>query len=232
VPGGASALQGHHHVEWGLISTTPVKITDPTGKALSFSVFGLAYYDAASGSNAAIGTLQTSEGAIVSPNGVLFTNCFSNVSADVLYSYTKAGLSQDIMLRQAPPAPSAYGLSDASAVFQVYTEWFDVDDPLATAVTNGAALDDTFLDFGAMRMGIGKALFVDNQGAPLSAGAVRKQWVHVNNRTFLIESKAGALSSTRPTAKSTSPAPPRTSFARPPPIGPPSSPASMTAASG
>ena len=190
VPGGAAALQGRHRVEWGLTSTTPVTITAPDGKVLSCSVFGLAYYDQASGSNAAIGTLQESEGAIVAPNGVLFTNSFSNVNADILYTYTKAGLSQDIVLRQAPPAPDAYGLSDATSVLQVYTEWINTAEPVATAVTNGNVLDDQVLDWGAMKMSVGHVLFLNGQQAPLSSGTVQKQWIHVNNKVFLVESVA------------------------------------------
>ena len=107
VPGGAEAVQGPTKVQWALNAATPggaVTITTSDAKSLSCTVFGLAYYDQASGSNAAIGTLQNSEGSIVAPNGVLFTNSFSNVNADILYTYTKAGLSQDIVLHQAPPA--------------------------------------------------------------------------------------------------------------------------------
>jgi hypothetical protein len=188
VPGGAAAQQGRHRVEWGLTSTTPVTITAPDGKVLSCRVFGLAYYDEASGSNAAIGTLQDSEGAIVAPNCILFTNSFSNINADILYTYTKAGLSQDIVLRQAPPPPHAFGLSDSNAVLQVYSEFINTPEPTATAVTNGNVLDDEVLSFGAMQMGVGNSLFIDGNEAPLSVSTVGKQWVHVNNRTFLIES--------------------------------------------
>jgi hypothetical protein len=190
VPGGAAALQGRHRVAWGLTSATPVTITTPDSKQLSCQVYGMAYYDQASGSNAAIGTLQDSEGAIVAPNGVVFTNSISNVSADVLYTYTKAGLSQDVILHQAPPAPDAYGLSDASCVLQIYTEWFDSPEPVATAVTNGNVLDDQVLDWGAMKMGVGHALFLNGQQTPLSSGTVQKQWIHVNNKVFLVESVA------------------------------------------
>jgi hypothetical protein len=55
-------------------------------------------------------------------------------------------------------------------------------------VTNGTVVDAQLLDFGDMKMGMGQALFLNGQDAPLTAGAVTKQWIQVNNRTFLIES--------------------------------------------
>ncbi len=104
------------------------------------------------------------------------------------HTYTKAGVSQDIVLKQAPPAPHAYGLTDSNSIVQVYTEWFNTPDPVASSVTNENVVDEQVLNFGAMSMGVGHMLFVDGQQAPVSAETVKKQWVHVNNRIFLIES--------------------------------------------
>jgi hypothetical protein len=73
-------------------------------------------------------------------------------------------------------------------VLQVYTEFFNSPTPQATCLTNGNAVDAQLLDFGEMKMGVGHALFLNRQSAPLNTGSVAKQWVHVNDRTFLIES--------------------------------------------
>ncbi len=91
-------------------------------------------------------------------------------------------------MRQAPPSPDAYGLTDSNTVLQVYTEWFNTVDPVASTVSYGNVADDQVLNFGAMSMGVGHMLFFNGQQAPVSTGTVNKQWVHVNNRTFLIES--------------------------------------------
>ena len=37
-------------------------------------------------------------------------------------------------------------------------------------------------------MGMGQALFLNAQDAPIRTGAVTKQWIQVSNRTILIES--------------------------------------------
>jgi hypothetical protein len=190
VAGGAQAIQGRHQVRWSLNANNPngaVTLTTPDGKKLTSTVFGMAYYDVASGSNAALARLQDCNGSIVAPNHVLYADAFSNLRADVQYTYRKAGLSQDIVLRQSPPAPDRYGLSDETTILQVYTEFFDPPLPEMTAVTNGNVVDHQVLDFGEMKIGLGQALFLKGQDAPLPAGMVTKQWIQVNGRTFLIE---------------------------------------------
>jgi hypothetical protein len=191
VPGGAQAVQGRYQVQWALNANTPggaVTVTTADGKQLASRVFGFAYYDVASGSNVAIAGLTNCNGSIVAPNQVLYAGAFSNVNADLLYTYTKAGLSQDIVLHQAPLGPDTYGLSDESTILQVYTEFFNPPQPQITAVTNANVIDDQILDFGDMKMGMGQALFLNAQDEPLTAGSVTKQWVQINNGTFLIES--------------------------------------------
>ena len=191
VPGGAQAVQGRYQVQWALNANTPggaVNVTTADGKQLASTVFGLAYYDVATGSNVAIAGLTNCNGSIVAPNQVLYAGAFSNLTADLLYTYTKAGLSQDIVLHQAPLPPDTYGLSDATTILQVYTEFFNPPQPQITAVTNASVIDDQILDFGDMKMAIGQALFLNAQNQSLTVGSVQKQWVQINNGTFLIES--------------------------------------------
>ena len=174
----------------GANANTPdgaVTLTTPDAKRLSSTVFGMACYDTASGSNAAIARLQDCNGAIAAPNQVVYADAFSNLTADVQYTYSKAGLSQDIVLRQSPPAPDRYGLSDETTILQVYTEFFNPPQPEMTAVTNGNVADHQILDFGDMKMGMGQALFLKGQDAPVTAGMVTKQWIQVDGRTLLIE---------------------------------------------
>jgi hypothetical protein len=190
-PGGAQAMQGRHQVQWSANANTSggaVSVTTPDLKQLASTVYGLAYYDTATGSNAGIGHVKNCNGSIVEPNQVLYADAFSNVTADILYTYTKAGLSQDIVLRQAPLAPDTYGLSDDSTLLQIYTQFFGSPTPDVTAVTNGNVVDDCVLDFGDMKMGPGEALFLNGQEAPVAAGLVTKEWVEVNGGTYLVES--------------------------------------------
>ena len=190
VDGGAQAIQGRHQVQWYLNANNPngaVTLTTPDAKRLTSTVFGMAWYDTASGSNATIARLQDCNGSIVAPNQVVYADAFSNLTADVQYTYSKAGLSQDIVLRQSPPAPDRYGLSDETTILQVYTEFFNPPQPEMTAVTNGNVADNPILDFGDMKMGMGQALFLKGMDAPVTAGMVTKQWIQVDGRTLLIE---------------------------------------------
>jgi outer membrane protein assembly factor BamB len=191
VAGGAQAAQGRHQVQWALNANTPggaVTVVTPEGKQLKSTVFGLAYFDTASGSNASVAGLQDCNGSIVGLNQVVYTNAFSNLTADLQYTYRKGGLSQDVVLRQAPPAPDRFGLSDQTTVLQIYTEFFNPPQPGITSFTNNSVADDQLLDFGDMKIGMGKSVFLKGQDAPVSAGFVRKRWTQVEGRTFLIES--------------------------------------------
>jgi len=188
VAGGAQAIQGRHQVQWALNANTPggaVTIITPDAKQFSSTVFGLAYYDLATGSNAVIGQLKNCNGTIEGPNQVVYADAFSNLTAEICYTYTKAGLSQDIVLLQAPPAPDSYGLSDETSILQVYTAFFNAPEPEINAVTNGNVVDDQVLDFGDMKMGVGQSFFVNVQNASVPAGIVTKQWVDINNTTYL-----------------------------------------------
>jgi hypothetical protein len=160
----------------------------PDGKQMSCQVYGLAYFDLASGSNAPISWLQNANGKIVAVNQVEFSDIFTNINASVSYTYTLAGLSQDILISGAPAPPHVYGLNDSSTVLQIYTEWFNSPLPAMTAVTNGNVVDDQILDFGSMQMGVGQAFFMEGPGPEVGAGVVSKQWVTTSDsKTLLIE---------------------------------------------
>lgn len=191
VADGAQAVQGRHQVHWATDANTPggaVHVTTADGNNLFSTVLGIAYYDTATGSNATIALLKDCNGAIVAPNQMLYADAFTNLRADLQYTYSKAGLSQDVILRQALLPPGAYGLFDKSTILQVYTEFFNSPDPEFTTTTNEDIPDANVLDFGDMKMGIGHAIFLRGNESAVMAGKVAKQWIHANNRTFLIES--------------------------------------------
>ena len=149
-----------------------VTLTTPDAKQFSSTIYGLAYYDTASGSNALIGQIKDCDGSIVAPNQVVYADAFSNLTADVLYTYTKAGLIQSVLLRQTPLPPSDYGLSDGTSMLEIYTEFFNPPLPEATIVTNSDMVDDQILDFGDMKMGVGQAVFLNGQDGAVPAGLV------------------------------------------------------------
>ena len=105
-PDGNSALatNGQHQVYFpGDIYSGQIELVTPDGIQLYSRPVGLSYAD---GTNTVlIAELTNSTGEILpSGNQVLYTNAFTGFAADLLYTYTKAGLEQDIVLREQPIA--------------------------------------------------------------------------------------------------------------------------------
>jgi hypothetical protein len=125
VPGGAQAVQGRHEVSWALNANTPggaVQLTAPGGQQFSSTVYGLSYWDANAGTNVLIAPLQNSPGFLEN-NRVVYTNAFSGVNADLEYIYTRAGLEQNVVLREQPPSPADFNLNPQSTFLEVVTEF-------------------------------------------------------------------------------------------------------------
>ncbi len=190
VADGAEAIQGRHRVHWAANANSPggaVVLTTPDDKQLRSSVYGLMYFDGSSGSNVMLTQIQDCTATIIAPNTLIYGNAFSNLTADVRYTYRKAGLSQDIVLKQQPPPPADYGLNPATTRLQVITEFFDPPAPIKKTVTTNGLSDDRKLDFGDMKMGVGHAFLFQNDAATVEGGFVAKHWMTIDNRTFLVE---------------------------------------------
>jgi len=72
-----------------------------------------------------IAELKDSLGLLYPPNQVIYTNAFTDVRADVRYTYTKAGFEQDVILREQPPSPEAYGFDPATTKLE-FTRSFSI----------------------------------------------------------------------------------------------------------
>ena len=86
-------------------------------------MLGLSYYDTASGNSVLIAEIKDCAGKLVAPNEVLYEDAFSGLDADVRYTYTKGGFEQDVILRERPPGPEAWGLNPATARLVILTEF-------------------------------------------------------------------------------------------------------------
>jgi hypothetical protein len=187
--GTEAATQGQNKVYFPAnLLNGEIKMITPDGLALNSQPAVLSYYD---GTNTAIiAVLTNSVGRIVGPNQVIYTNAFSGLTADVLLTYRKSGLEQDIIVRQQPPTPESFGLNAATARLQVLTEFFDPPQPQVTSCTlpnqAGLALTDQTLGFGLMEMGSGRA-FLFGQSATDPGVLVAKSWVVLDGRHFLVE---------------------------------------------
>lgn len=154
--------------------TGAVDVVTPNGHHLSSTVLGLVYADSSAKTNVVIATLQDSTGQLLpSLNQLIYTNALkdstSSFYADVLYTHQRSRFEQDIILRQQPPHPAEFGFNPSTTVLQVWTEFFNAPEPRITkklrAVSgqngNKHVLEDEKLDFPAMQMGKGVALFGD-----------------------------------------------------------------------
>lgn len=196
LPEGAVARQGQHQVTLpaNLNGEQPVVLVQPDGQRLTSRPRSLAYYDTSTGESVLLAELKDCQGFQVTPNQILYPNAFDAVRADLRYTYTKAGFEQDIVLREAPPAPEKYGLNSKTSRLEVWTEFTEAPEPAKISnVLNGGAVAegraqvfaDEELDFGTMKIGAGRAFRLGADGG--RSVPVGKSWIQVKQRTFLLE---------------------------------------------
>jgi hypothetical protein len=185
--GTLAATQGQHQVYFpGNIYGGEIELIQPNGVQLHSCPVGLSYDD---GSNTMlIAVLTNSVGQLVGSNQVIYTNAFVGLDADLLYTYTKAGLEQDVVIRAQPPTPASLGLDPDTTRLQVLTEFLNPPQPAETTSTlpeqAGLALTDDTLDFGTMQMIPGKAFMLGDDSPSARVG---KSWVTLQGRQFLVE---------------------------------------------
>lgn len=184
----ASATNGQAQAYFpGDIYSGVIKLVEPDGQVMQSQPIGLAYFD---GTNSVLLAVVTNSTGAILPSGneVIYTNALAGfVNASLVYRYTKAGFSQDVVLQQQPPDPSSLGLNPATTRLQMLTEFITTPQPSVTAMTvptDAGNLEDDYLSFGAMGMGQGKTFLVGNSSPVVS---VEKRWLVVEGRQFLIE---------------------------------------------
>ena len=195
-----------------LNSSGVVEFTTPFGKKFRSHVLGVSLHDAKSGKSVQIGQLQDSIGTIVQGEEVIYTNAFIGISADVRYRYKRSGVSQDVIFKDSLPSPAEFGMDPRTTSVEVWTEFLESPQPTAQGkapMENGRENIQT-LEFGDIRIGQGRAFLTATDGdSPVRPAAkigdkrvlpvnphsvrnggtsVRKEWLTLEGRTFLIES--------------------------------------------
>ena len=146
-----------------------IEVTKTDGVLKSHPV-GLCYYDPVDGRRVTLGTVRSAQGWLVGPTTVVYSNCLSDLVADMRYTVSLAGLEQDLILHEAPLPATKYGLS-AESRLEFVTE-FDPATPEprrwerlmrreADPARRQAMVDPDFKDqtlaFGDVRMVPGRA---------------------------------------------------------------------------
>ena len=197
--GGAAAVQGRHKVYFpGNIYNGVLEVVTPDGRHLKSRPLGISYDD---GSNSVfIATLKSAVGYLTSSNTVTYRDAFTGFKADLVCTYRRGGFECDLVFRQQPPTPDAYGLEPAFSTLQMVTEFFNTADPeqIPGASDDWFGLQDATLKFGKLTMTHGKAFgfkgtngLSTNNSQPSTAAPtavpVYKSWIKSGGRTFLIE---------------------------------------------
>jgi archaellum component FlaF (FlaF/FlaG flagellin family) len=184
--GTAAATNGQHQAYFpGDIYNGVIEVVTPDGQHMQSRPLALSYDDGTK--TVLIAVLTNSIGQVLGTNQVIYTNAFTGFAADLRYTYTKAGFEQDIVLREEPPVPEAFGMNTENTRLQVLTEFFNTTDPQQTVmpVTPSDGLADTALNFGTMKMVRGKAFEIGDSAR--KSVAVYKSWQKIQGRTFLVE---------------------------------------------
>lgn len=200
-PTGAAALNGPHLVEFAANINTAgaVHIKDlktPNGAEFRSGPVGLAYYDPSTDNMVFVARIKDSVGWLVSSNQIIYSNAFSEIRADIRYQYTRTGIEQDVIIRENVAPPEAYGISPSNAYLQIVTEFSQAPVPSKkergsrqrSSEKSRADLVDERLDFGGMRLALGKGFSLGADGKTSAPKAVKTQWITFGSRTFLIES--------------------------------------------
>ena len=204
---GAVARKGGHKVVFSsnINAEGAIDLLSPDGKRFRSRVLGLSYYDAASGNSVLIAEIKDSIGQLVAPNQIVYPDAFTDLKADLRYTWTLGGFEQDVILLEIPPAPENFGLASTTTRLQVWTEFFNPPqpqkavqilkqerDPLKRLRMAAPDFIDETLAFGAMSVGPGEAFALNGErprttGNPQSSERVAKRWMKVEGRDFLIE---------------------------------------------
>ena len=104
------------------------QIRMPGGQWLKTHILGLFYEDSSTGTNALIADLQDSAAQVMG-NQVWYHDAFTGIKADVRYSYTQSGVSQEIHIRERLPDPTAYNMSPGTVQLVAITEIAEGPEP-------------------------------------------------------------------------------------------------------
>lgn len=147
-------------------------------------VIGLGLFDPSTGNSELIAEVKDSIGELQPPNEIFYRDAFNGVAADLRYTSRKSGFEQDVIIRETVELPPGY--DPATTVMEVWTEFIEAPVPQKIINVRGRAQDET-LDFGTMRMGLGKAFVLGEDRTGANTVPITKKWMTLEGRTFLIE---------------------------------------------
>jgi hypothetical protein len=120
-------------------------------------------------------------------NQVLYQDAFDNVSADVIYTYKKSGIEQDVIIKAQLPPPESFGFDSGSAKLEVITEMIDAPTPTISQETDGGGgFVDEDIAWGKTHIWHGRAFDLTGQKGPEGI-QVEKRYLNSQGRQVLLE---------------------------------------------
>jgi hypothetical protein len=118
------ATQAQHKVilAANLATAGAVDMELPDGTRVQSHLLGIALLDLASGKSILISEVKECV-AVADGNQVVYPDAMTDFQVDVQYINSKAGFSQNLILRERPPLPERFGLDSRTTVMQVLTEF-------------------------------------------------------------------------------------------------------------
>lgn len=193
VANGALARRAPHQAAFATDVSSPVsvEVLTPNATRLKIRPLCLIYYDFHARTNVLIAELKGAEGWLVGTNEVVYPDAFTDLRADVRYTFKKSGLEQDIILLQRPPLPEEFGLNPMTTWLWVVTEFVDPprDVQVERRIRRGwkKSTVDKIIRIGGMTIGPGSAFSLGLGQDRRSGVPVEKHWTVIDGRTFLIE---------------------------------------------
>ena len=204
VAGGVQAVRTAHHLKLParIGGAFGVEIVTPEGLTARCHPLAIAAFDPVSGKREFLAVVADAQGWLVDPRTVVYSNCFSGLSASIRFYNGRAGVASDLLLETIPDL-TALGMPEGR--LELWTEWeesvpitlkettvlYAEADPVRRARMATPDLADSTLGVGAMQLAPGKAFAggVRSNGLAPVAGGLRvgKTSFMAEGRRFLVE---------------------------------------------
>jgi hypothetical protein len=174
-PSGAEAVHGQMKASFNsdITSIGAITLTTPAGEVFQTRPLGLFYLDSASSKVARIASVQFSQGRLYPPNVLVYSNVLSGLKADLMLVWAKNGYEQNLVLKQAPPRPEAFGLSSTTTRLQLWSAMDSSPEPQEQRpVVLNSGLVDHILFFNGCWFPVGAAFVLGPQALPTDGKAV------------------------------------------------------------
>jgi hypothetical protein len=172
-----------------LNSTAAVQIRMSNGQWVRANPLCLAYHDTSSGSNVYFALVQDSQPIILGSNRVVYPDAFSGAAASIAYTFSRAGIAQDLRFHAKPPSPESLGLSPATTHLLAITEITEAPQPQiqdSPWPSGLETLQDQSITLGPMRLAHGRAFLASAPNRKLGT-PVAKAWLLADGRRFILE---------------------------------------------